>query len=474
MQDQQIDGTREGAGGSVRASEPGRAAEPARAAAQAHRSPRTPSLGAPPNRWTVWASAAGTFIEWFDFMLFAYLAPVVAPLFFPEADRLASVLNTYILFGIGFIARPLGGALLGHLGDLQGRRRTLILSALLMALPTLITAALPTYASLGILAPILLGCSRLIMGFSLGGESSGALVALSESSGETQRARTISTGLMMSGVGMMTASGLVSVVSRLLSPQQMSAWGWRLLYVIGGMLTLGTVYLRRKMRETASFEALSTQESRQRHPLRESLQKDWPQIVRFGLLSGCGALVFYVMAIFLPGYLQTSGGWPGHAVSALATVGLAITTFATPFIGVIVDQRGWKSVFVVSLVSLFALTWLLFDSLASDRRVATWIFYLAYATAWTAFVAVVTSFATQSFPTARRFTGMAISNNLGVTLLGGSAPAICTKLASTWGISSPMLYVYAIMVPALFVSLHMLRHAPASAELRRMASADGL
>lgn len=403
------------------------------------------------DRKTALASAAGTFVEWFDFMLFAFLSPTIAPLFFPADDPFASILSTYIVFALGFLVRPLGGALIGRWGDLYGRRKTLIVSVALMTVPMFLTAALPTHATLGIAAPILLALCRLAMGFSVGGEWGGTLVALFETAGHKRQATNIGMGFLTSGLGMIMASLLVGLCTHYLSPEQMADWGWRLLYLIGGLLTLTTLLLRRVMRETPSFEQLRRAQRLSARPLQESVRREWRQIVRLALLTGCGASTFYVTGVFIPGQVQAVAGWSADSVMILTNMILVIGAFAPWGFGWLADRWSARSLLLCSLVAMSALIGPLFYCIATRSGAGIWVLTFLFMIANSAFAPTSMSLCAGSFPTERRFTGLALGTNIGVLVLGSTAPAICVALTRAWGIYAPMVYLLAILLGTMTI-----------------------
>jgi MHS family proline/betaine transporter-like MFS transporter len=180
------------------------------------------------------AGALGTTLEWFDFTLYVYLAPVIGELFFPSDDKLASLLATFGVFAAGYLMRPLGAAFFGRYGDTRGRKAALTLSVLLMSVPMLAISLLPTHEEIGVAAPILLVILRLVQGFSVGGEFSGSIVLLQESSGPGHRGFVSNLAQVTAGAGFLLSSLVATILHASLSTQQMQDWGWRLPFLLGG------------------------------------------------------------------------------------------------------------------------------------------------------------------------------------------------------------------------------------------------
>ena len=199
-------------------------------------------------------TTSGVVIEWYDFMVYGLLATTLQQVFYPTDNATVGLILTFATFAVGYIARPIGGLVIGRLGDTKGRRFALVLSTTLMLIPLAITTILPTYDQIGILAPILLTLMRLMQGFSVGGEYSGALTALSESAGQQGRGRSVSLGLATAMGGNLLASLVVFATTVIWGQEALAEGTWRIPYAVGFVLVVVAVLMLRKMRETESFE----------------------------------------------------------------------------------------------------------------------------------------------------------------------------------------------------------------------------
>jgi MHS family proline/betaine transporter-like MFS transporter len=381
-------------------------------------------------RRSMLASAAGTMIEWFDFMLYAYLAPVMAPLFFPQADPRAALFQAYVVFAVGFLVRPLGGAVLGYCGDHIGRRWTLLISVILMSVPMGVTALLPTYQELGILAPLLLIGARLAMGFSVGGEFSGTVVALLEHATPKNRNVVVSLGNLSSGIGIILASATVGLMHVLTTPEQMARWGWRIPYALGGLLALSALGLRIFMRETPQYEEARRGGAVSASPLRDSLRHDRGQLLASLTSNGYLGVAFYFLIVSLPPLAQQRLGLSDEEVWLTATcVNVAITFLPVPFAW-LADRFGGRLLFRASLVAVALSLAGLAQALSQRSTVFTLACGVLCVLSASALTARVFPLSAQAFPIERRCTGMSISLNLGVAL-GGMTPALATALFTT-------------------------------------------
>lgn len=210
----------------------------------------------PKQRKTLVASSLGNILEWYDFALFGFFAPILAQLFFPSDDHLASLLSTFGVFAAGFLMRPLGGALFGHFGDKVGRKNALAASVILMAIPTTLLGLLPTHSQVGLLAPILLTVLRLIQGLSVGGELTGSISFIVEHSPPSQRGFFGSWASNSIGMGLLLGSATGALMTSLLSPDDLASWGWRIPFLFGIVVGGVGLYLRMKLEEPESFQKL--------------------------------------------------------------------------------------------------------------------------------------------------------------------------------------------------------------------------
>ena len=223
------------------------------------------ALDKPAGKRVIFLSSIGEVVEWFDFMVYLSLAPVLAKVIFAPDDS-SSLVMTLGIFGAAFLARPIGAILFGHLGDRFGRKRALVTSALLMALAKLVEGLLPTYTTAGHLAPAVFLVARIASGFSLGGEFTGTAVMLFESAQTRRRGLTTSLANIMGGVGVFLASGLVGLLTMNLSPAAMESWGWRVPFFAGSLIALVALGIRTKVPETPSSRNCRARERQSARP----------------------------------------------------------------------------------------------------------------------------------------------------------------------------------------------------------------
>ena len=273
-------------------------------------------------RKVISAASIGNFVEWFDFALYGFLATLLAAHFFPSGDATAGLLKTFAVFAVAFAFRPLGGIVFGLLGDRIGRKRTLALTILIMAGATALIGILPSYATIGIWAPILLTLIRCAQGFSAGGEYAGACAYVMEHSPRDRRGRygsfvPVSTFLAFASAAL-TAWGL----ERLLGAAAMADWGWRIPFLAAAPLGLIGLYLRLKLDETPAFQALEADHEVSHSPLGETLRLQGRSILRLGAFISLTALSFYMFTTYFSTYLQLAGGFDRAAALAISLITL--------------------------------------------------------------------------------------------------------------------------------------------------------
>jgi MHS family proline/betaine transporter-like MFS transporter len=259
---------------------------------------------------TVLAGAIGNVLEWYDFALFGYFASVLSRLFFPSSDPSLSLIATFGVFAVGFLARPLGALLFGYWGDTRGRRAALAWSIILMAFPTCLVGLLPTYAQIGLAAPLTLTALRFLQGLSVGGEFTGSVTFLVEHAAPTERGYIGSWAGFSAQIGALLGSGVGALATASLSSEALEQWGWRIPFVAGSVIALVGWYLRRRIPESPAFQRLQQEGEVSSSPIREllaSYRGPLLQVIGLVLLHGVG---FYIIYVFLPTYLAKVSNLP--------------------------------------------------------------------------------------------------------------------------------------------------------------------
>jgi MFS transporter, MHS family, proline/betaine transporter len=377
------------------------------------------------------AGGVGNLLEWYDFGLYGLFAPVLAPLFFPAQDRFASLIGAYAGFAIGFAARPLGGVVLGHVGDRVGRRAVLVGSIVLMGFATTAMAALPTYDAIGIGAPILLLLIRVLQGFSVGGEFTGSVAYLVETAPTKRRGLAGSVANIGATAGMLFAAGVVTATAMFANSEEVQRWAWRVPFLVGGIIAVAGYVLRHRLRDTSYAPKASTGTSL---PLREAIAKA-PGAMLLALLftSGYG-VVNYLTMVFLPTYAAEFGGVAPERALQANTAGQALALFVVPLAAWLTDRAiPRRTLLIIAFAAEFAVAWWSFALVKDGNVGGVWAAQLGFAFLLALIMAAEPATLAELFRSEFRLSAYSVSFNLGIGLAGGTAPMAAVALIAATG-----------------------------------------
>lgn len=395
---------------------------------------------------TTLAGMIGNVLEWYDFALFGFLAPLVSPLFFPAEDRLASLLATYGVFALGFLTRPVGGVLFGHMGDRLGRKKALEWSVLLMALPTTLLGLLPTYAQAGLLAPLMLTLLRMLQGLSVGGEFIDSISFLGEHAPAQRRGFFGSWATTSACLGNLLGSGTAAFAGIVLSPADLATWGWRMPFLCGILVGAVGFWLRRGVAESPQFQQAAAAGEVVRMPLLVALRRDGRAILTTAGLTLMLSVGYYLPWVWLPTWMSRILPHPLPMSEALTvnTLAIAVLLGLGPVFGALSDRLGRRPVIVVGCAALTLLACPLFLLLSRGTESADLHGVLVIAL----FAAMVSGAApaayVELFPTETRYSGIALGYNGTQAVLGDTTPFIATWLIDVTGhLRAPAFYFLA-------------------------------
>lgn len=405
----------------------------------------TASLGAPASsqsRRAVSAAVIGNVLEWYDFGVYGFVAAIIGKNFFPGTDDVTQLLSAFLTFGLGFLARPVGGIVIGRMGDTHGRKAALMLTIFLMALGTVLIGILPTYASIGFAAPALLLLARLMQGFSTGGEWGGSTAFIVEWAPRDKRGLYGSFQQMSVVAGLLLGSSFAALLNSILTQDQMVAWGWRIPFLVGALLGPVGLYMRRAIDETPHYERV---------------KQAAPAGGRSGFALAATAfgftivwtVAFYVLLTYMP-------SWTGKYMKLTAaqalwsnSIGLVALVIAIPIMGYLSDRYGRRPLLLLCCAAFIILPWPLFTYLASGNvpyvvlvliQVGIAIVISFYSGAGPAAIAEI-------FPTRSRSTWMTTGYALAVAIFGGSAPYLSIEMIKAFG--SPIAPVWYLIAAAI-------------------------
>lgn len=400
------------------------------------------------------AGFIGNVVEWYDFALYGYMAGILSGLFFPEESDTAALIATYGVFAAGFLMRPLGSGVFGWLGDTVGRSTTMLISVTMMALPTLLLGCLPTYHTVGIWAPVLLVAVRLVQGLSVGGEFSSSVTYLVETADDDRRGFAGSWANSGSMVGMLLGSGVAAAVTSLFSHGVVHHWGWRVPFLLGGVIGGVSIVLRRRLPHSRHFER-HHDERPDTSPLLQAFTTNGRQMAQAIIFASAYGVLFYLPLVYLPEWLHTETGMARD-------LALRINTAATAFLLLLIPVSGWVGDRLVRRTHFIAGAMLLMTALAIPLYA-----WLAGDGLWGALVVQFVLVAllavplgsapamfVELFPATDRLSGYSVAYNLGLGVVGGATPMLATWLIQETGLSAaPAGLLTAVGLAAFLVML---------------------
>ncbi|MGP3685260.1 MFS transporter [Streptomyces sp. IBSNAI002] len=419
------------------------------------------------------AALAGTAIEFYDFFVYGTAAALVlGPLFFPSFSPLAGTLAAFGTFGVGFLARPLGSAIFGHIGDRYGRRPVLLASLLLTGLATVAVGCVPTYDSIGVAAPALLVLLRFLQGLGLGGEWGGAVLLTAEHAPERRRGLWSSFPQIGPPVGFLLANGIVLALSATLTDAQFTSWGWRVPFWAAGVLALAGLWLRRSVEETPQFRALAESGRRADAPLAEVVRGHWRLLLLTGGALAVGYAVFYAVTTWSLAYATEHLGMGRTTVLACVMGAVTLMGVATPPLAALGDRYGRRPLCLAGSAACVVWMFPLVALLGTADPLLMTLGFVGALLGMVTMFAVVGAYLPELYAPRIRCTGAAVGYNLGGVLGGALTPIAATALADgtgpQWGVA---VYLSAIALVSLVCFALLPETGPAVVRARAQAGA---
>jgi MHS family proline/betaine transporter-like MFS transporter len=389
----------------------------------------------------------GNALEWYDYALYAQFCYIIGMHFFPDSEIRETL--TFAVFAAGFIVRPLGGVIIGNIGDKYGRRIALVIGIITMAIPTAGIGLLPGYETIGILAPILLTIIRLIQGFSLGGEFSGCISYIVEHAPMENRGLAGSASFVSMCAGMLLGLFTAFCFSYFMPKEMLESWGWRIPFIAGLFIGSVGLYIRKNLSESPLYKKAKAAGRLSKQPLKETLTKYYKELfIAIGLYITVTA-PFYTATVFIGNFMKNLG-YSADQSSIISSIILIVMIIILPISAFISDKIGRKKVLVFAIILLIIFVYPLFMMLGSMNFTYAIISQILFSTIISIYMGPIPTLLVELFPTSVRFTGVALSYNLAAAIFGGSAPMVAMLLSQWTGNKFAISYYLIILA---FISL---------------------
>ncbi len=405
---------------------------------------------------TLALAALGGALEFYDFIIYVFFAVVIGQLFFPpDMPEWLRLIQTFGIFAAGYLARPLGGIIMAHFGDLLGRKRMFMLSIVLMTVPTLAIGLLPTYVVIGMWAPLLLLLFRLMQGAAIGGEVPGAWVFVSEHVPSHRVG--FACGVLTAGltVGILLGSLVAITINKIYTPSEILAEGWRVPFIIGGIFGFIAFWLRRWLHETPVFKEMQAKQTLSKEmPLKKVLREHRESVVLTMLMTWLLSAAIVVMILMTPALLQKLYSVPAGVTLLANSIAILTLSIGCVVFGALADRFGPGRVLVIGCIMLGISSVLLYQQASVSYENINALY--AFCGFFVGVIGVVPGTAVRAFPPDVRFSGLSFSYNMAYAIFGGLTPIVVTTMMATNKMAAPY-YVAGVSVLGVLIGLYLWR-----------------
>ncbi|MBN1643628.1 MAG: MFS transporter [Dehalococcoidales bacterium] len=400
------------------------------------------------NKTSILSGLVGNIMEWYDFALYGYMVPIISQLFFPSQNNLSSIMSTFAVFAAGFIMRPIGGIILGRVGDIKGRKTTLYISMILMAVCTALMGVLPTYKSVGLAAPVLLVLLRLFQGLSVGGEFSTSVSYMVEEAPKNSRGIFGSLANIGSMTGMVMGAAVAAAVSTFIAKESLLSWGWRLPFFLAAILGIIGMYYTIKMPKSHLF----VREKRHEEvaSIREVFTSGRRELIQAMLFCLGYTVLFYLPLVYMPTYVHSIAGMDENKALQITTVATFLLIFLIPMMAILSDRFIRRRSILITAFLIALVCAVPMFILAVKSYILLFSVLVLFGIIIAVPLGVAPATLVEWFPTKYRLTSYSVIYNIGVGIFGGSTPMICTWLIKTTGNNlAPAYYLGAFIIISL-------------------------
>jgi len=372
-------------------------------------------------RRTVAAGIVGNVLEWYDFGVYGFFAPIIASQFFPSENPTVSLIAAFGAFAAGFLMRPVGAALFGHIGDRYGRVHALQLSVLCMAVPTFLIGVLPTYESIGIAAAVIMVLLRMVQGAAVGGEFTSSIVFLAESAPPGRRAFFTCWSMFGANTGMLLGSAVGAGMTSLMDPAALQAWGWRLAFVVGISVSFVGYFIRRGLVEQPAVEF-------EKPPLVEAFRDHKMGILRGAGLNVVNAVTFYLIFVYAVTWMIDNVGQTPSAAFDINTSSMVVMLLLVPGFAMLSDRWGRRTTLLLSTGGIALLAHPLLQLMHHQETLLVLAGQMGFAVLVACFISTIPATMTELFPGKVRVTAVSVSYNIALAIFGGTSPMVALWL----------------------------------------------
>lgn len=399
----------------------------------------------------------GNGFEWYDFALYGQMALIIGHLFFPSESAVAQSLAAFAAFAVAFVFRPLGALFFGWVADKYGRKKSLVIAILMMAIPTGAIGVLPTYESIGMWAPILLVLIRILQGLSLGGEFGGAITYIVEHSESEKRGLIGSSTVASLIIGFLCGSFVVWTVKYFMPAAEFAEWGWRIPFLLGVVIGLVGFYIRHQCDESPAFKAAAESNCLTNNPAKDAFVKHWPEMLKaFGIYTAV-TMPFYLTAIYFIAYSKTELGL-SDAAAFEVNLAAMLSMLVGVMIGAVVSDRvGRKKFMVPVLLTMMLVIFPTMLFMESGNYMSAMMWQSLFGLAVGLYVGPIPAILVEIFPTSVRCTGMSLAFNGATVVFGGTAPFVCVSLMELTGTPISIAFYVCFCCALALLAFHFYR-----------------